>query len=131
MSSLASCLFNLLASGIVCQLLCFMPLTFWKDTGQLFCRMALNLGLLTFSAVWILVTLWYCQEDHRNDDAFPLVIPAYESNWCQASPLFLWSSYFFYGGYRLCKSFPHFIHYFLMAQDHSYSNSIFMMADKR
>lgn len=77
MSSLASCLFNLLASGIVCQLLCFMLLTFWKDSGQLFCRMALNLGLLTFSAVWILVTLWYCQEDHRNDDAFLLVIPAY------------------------------------------------------
>lgn len=38
------CLFGLLQSGTVPQVLTFMTLILWKITVQLFCRLSLNLG---------------------------------------------------------------------------------------
>lgn len=53
---------------LLCSFLFLMTLIFLKSTGQIFCRMSLNLGFLAFS--WLAQGCGFLKKYHRNKMPF-------------------------------------------------------------
>ena len=60
---------------------CFLTLTFLKSTGQLFCKMALNLGLSDISS-WLDSVCAFWQDYHGGDIVSSVLIKRYMQSIC-------------------------------------------------